>query len=73
MKDFSAEVRANLDVGNFVHKATLLMDVLENSLESVIDLMLEEMLADNERMETITKDAKCALFTHDSGKDQYID
>ena len=68
MKDFCAEVRANLDVGNFVHKATLLMDVIENDLESVVDLMLEELLAGNERVEAITKEAKSALFTHDSGK-----
>ena len=39
MKDFCAEVRANLDVGNFVHTATLLMDVIENDLESIVDLI----------------------------------
>ncbi|XP_072172841.1 solute carrier family 4 member 11-like [Diadema setosum] len=66
MKDFSAEVRATLDVGNFVNRATLLLDINQTSLESIVTLLLAKMLAGDERSETITKEGRAALMTHDS-------
>ena len=69
MKDFSAEVRATLDVSNFVNRATLLLDINQTSLESIVTLLLAKMLAGDERSETITKEGRAALMTHDSGND----
>ncbi|KAJ8040324.1 Sodium bicarbonate transporter-like protein 11 [Holothuria leucospilota] len=66
MKDFSAEIRATLDVGNFVQQATLLLDVSIASLEAIIDLILAKMLHDDEKAADISREAKLALFTHDS-------
>ncbi|XP_071849821.1 solute carrier family 4 member 11-like isoform X4 [Apostichopus japonicus] len=66
MKDFSAEIRATLDVGNFVQQATLLLDVSIASLEAIIDLILAKMLHDDETASDISREAKLALFTHDS-------
>lgn len=68
MKDFSAEIRATLDVGNFVQQATLLLDVSIASLEAIIDLILAKMLHDDETASDISREAKLALFTHDSGR-----
>lgn len=66
MKDFSAEVRASLDVGNFVNRAILLLDINQTSLESIVTLLLAKMLAGDERSEAIMKEGRAALMTHDS-------
>ncbi|XP_041475181.1 sodium bicarbonate transporter-like protein 11 isoform X2 [Lytechinus variegatus] len=66
MKDFSAEVRATLDVGNFVNRATLLLDINQTSLESIVTLLLAKMLAGDERSDMIMKEGRAALMTHDS-------
>eukprot|EP00057_Strongylocentrotus_purpuratus_P007095 XP_011661569.1 PREDICTED: sodium bicarbonate transporter-like protein 11 isoform X3 [Strongylocentrotus purpuratus] len=66
MKDFSAEVRASLDVGNFVNRAILLLDINQTSLESIVTLLLAKMLAGDERSDMIMKEGRAALMTHDS-------
>lgn len=68
MKDFSAEVRASLDVGNFVNRAILLLDINQTSLESIVTLLLAKMLAGDERSDMIMKEGRAALMTHDSGR-----
>lgn len=68
MKDFSNEVRATLDIDNFVCQASLLLDVTETTVESIMDRLLEKLLEGDEREEIITKEAKSVLFSHDSGR-----
>ena len=69
MKDFSAEIRASLDVENFLAQARLMLDLNENSLEGIMDHMLHSLL-DTEEPQTSAEDAIKALFTHDSGRYQ---
>ncbi|KAH6940738.1 hypothetical protein HPB50_005779 [Hyalomma asiaticum] len=42
MKDFGAEVRASMDVDQFLIQAVLLLDVQETSLEGIVDKMLQK-------------------------------
>lgn len=67
MKDFAAEVRGVLDVEHFLHQAVLLLDITETSLEGVVDIMLERMLAADES-QCSPQEVKTALFTNDTGK-----
>ncbi|XP_071799371.1 solute carrier family 4 member 11-like isoform X4 [Asterias amurensis] len=68
MKDFSNEVRATLDIDNFVGQASLLLDVTETTVESIMDRLLAKLLEGDEKEEIITKEAKSVLFSHDSGR-----
>lgn len=43
MKDFAAEVRASMDVDQFLNQAVLLLDVQETSVEGIIDKMLHKV------------------------------
>lgn len=43
MKDFGAEVRASMDVDQFLIQAVLLLDVQETSLEGIVDKMLQKV------------------------------
>ena len=43
MKDFGAEVRASMDVDQFLQQAVLLLDVTETSLEGIVDKMLRKV------------------------------
>ena len=43
MKDFGAEVRASMDVDQFLQQAVLLLDISENSLEGIVDRMLRKV------------------------------
>ena len=65
MKDFAAEIRASVDVENFLHQAQLLLDIQENNMEDIIDVMLHHLL-DNEEPQVSVEEAKKAVFTHDS-------
>ncbi|KAF8790136.1 hypothetical protein HNY73_005203 [Argiope bruennichi] len=42
MKDFAAEVRASMDVDQFLNQAVLLLDVQDTSVEGIIDKMLHK-------------------------------
>ena len=44
MKDFAAEIRAHLDVEQFLSQAQLMLDVHETNVESVMDAMLHHLL-----------------------------
>ncbi|XP_074593858.1 solute carrier family 4 member 11-like isoform X2 [Brevipalpus obovatus] len=65
MKDFGAEVRASMDVDQFLQQAVLLLDVQETSLEGIVDKMVKKVLDMKEPQATL-KEAKVALFTHES-------
>ncbi|XP_022239063.1 sodium bicarbonate transporter-like protein 11, partial [Limulus polyphemus] len=65
MKDFGAEVRASMDVDQFLNQAVLLLDVQETSLEGVVDRMLQKVL-DTKEPTLCMSEAKAGLFTHDS-------
>nr|XP_015925621.1 sodium bicarbonate transporter-like protein 11 isoform X1 [Parasteatoda tepidariorum] len=65
MKDFAAEVRASMDVDQFLNQAVLLLDVQETSVEGIIDKMLHKVLDSRESLITISE-AKEAIFTEDS-------
>jgi hypothetical protein len=67
MKDFSAEIRATLDIAHFLNQAVLLLDVTETNLERVVELMLHKML-DTEEPQCTVSEAKSLLFTSDSGQ-----
>ncbi|GFU20365.1 uncharacterized protein NPIL_98051 [Nephila pilipes] len=43
MKDFAAEVRASMDVDQFLNQAVLLLDVQDTSVEGIIDKMLHKL------------------------------
>jgi len=43
MKDFGAEVRASMDVDQFLQQAVLLLDITETSLEGIVDKMLRKV------------------------------
>lgn len=64
MKDFGAEVRASMDVDQFLIQAVLLLDVQETSLEGIVDKMLHKVLEGREHLATINE-AKDSLFTHE--------
>ncbi|XP_033608910.1 sodium bicarbonate transporter-like protein 11 isoform X2 [Cryptotermes secundus] len=65
MKDFSAEIRATLDIAHFLNQAVLLLDLTETNLECVVELMLHKML-DAEEPQCTVAEAKSLLFTSDS-------
>lgn len=64
MRDFGAEVRASMDVDQFLIQAVLLLDVQETSLEGIVDKMLQKVLDGREQMATLAE-AKESLFTHE--------
>lgn len=43
MKDFGAEVRASMDVDQFLQQAVLLLDVPDSSLEGIVEKMLRKV------------------------------
>lgn len=67
MKDFGAEVRASMDVDQFLQQAVLLLDVNETSLEGIVDKIVNKVLDGREPLASL-KEAKTVLFTHESGK-----
>jgi len=68
MKDFAAEIRAHLDVEQFLSQAQLMLDVHETNVERVLDAMLHHLLDNDEQSGPAAfHDAKKVLFTHDSG------
>ena len=68
MKDFAAEIRASLDVENFLNQAVLLLDVSESSLDAILDRMLKLVLNKTDEPHTTVDDAKKAIYVHESGK-----
>jgi len=69
MKDFGSEVRATLDVAHFLNQAVLLLDVCENSLESLVDVMIAKLFRVAELSEVSDEEIKSAIFANDSGEE----
>ncbi|XP_063591828.1 uncharacterized protein LOC134768913 [Penaeus indicus] len=67
MKDFGSEVRASMDIAHFLAQATLVLDVVETSLEGITDLLLTKLLEKDEPLCSVAE-AKSILFTHDTCK-----
>ena len=67
MKDFAAEIRASMDVENFLHQAHLILDMGENNMDSIIDRLLSHIVEHEDNPTNIVEEAKKSLFTHDSG------
>ncbi|KAG8189652.1 hypothetical protein JTE90_018501 [Oedothorax gibbosus] len=66
VKDFAAEVRASMDVGQFLNQAGLFRTSSQDtSVEGIIDKMLNKVLDSRESLITISE-AKEAIFTEDS-------
>nr|XP_037287902.1 LOW QUALITY PROTEIN: sodium bicarbonate transporter-like protein 11 [Rhipicephalus microplus] len=61
MKDFNNEVRASLDIRNFLRDATVLLDVQETTLEDVVDLVLKKVLESSEPGTSVSETKK-SLF-----------
>ncbi|XP_022324265.2 solute carrier family 4 member 11-like isoform X2 [Crassostrea virginica] len=64
MKDFSLEVRAAMDVKNFLKKTVLILDLNKLSLDEIIDEILHKLL-DSSGSKHSFDQARSALFTHD--------
>lgn len=67
MKDFSMEVRATMDVQNFLKKTVLILDLNKVSLDEIIDEILHKLLDSSGSKHSLDQ-ARSALFTHDCGK-----
>lgn len=67
MKDFAAEIRASVDVENFLQGAQLMLDMQESNMEDIVEAMLHHLLKDEEPTVTV-EDASRAVFTHDSSR-----
>jgi len=62
LKDFGAEVRPAVDITQFLlQQSVLLLDVVENSPEDLVEVLLRNMVPN------VASEAKSILFTHDSG------
>lgn len=71
MKDFGSEVRASMDIAHFLAQATLVLDVVETSLEGITDLLLTKLLEKDEPLCSVAE-AKSILFTHDTCEYHFI-
>ena len=71
MKDFSAEIRAHLDVEHFLSQAQLMLDLPETNAEQILDRMLHHLL-DSEENPVAFQEASKVLFTHKSGQLTYL-
>jgi len=71
MKDFAAEIRAHLDVEQFLSQAQLMLDLPETNMEEILDRMLHNLL-DRDETPAAFIEARKALFTHRSGPTCFI-
>lgn len=63
MKDFSTEVRAFMDVNQFMNDATVLLDVTENTLESIVDMVLKKVLTASEPSTSVAETSKATFMS----------
>lgn len=70
MKDFTAEIRASVDVENFLSQTRLLLDLHESSLELIMDSLLHHLL-DQVEHPSAFDEAKKLLYTHDNGNQAF--
>ncbi|ELT93973.1 hypothetical protein CAPTEDRAFT_160698 [Capitella teleta] len=66
MKDFAAEIRASMDVENFMSEAKLILDLHESTVEATLEKMVRFLLDNKEEPEVAVDEVRRALFTHDS-------
>jgi len=66
MKDFAAEIRAHLDVEQFLSQAQLMLDLPETNMEQILEQMLHNLL-DGDESAAAFIEARKLLFTHRSG------
>ncbi|ESO01913.1 hypothetical protein HELRODRAFT_65855 [Helobdella robusta] len=71
MKDFAAEIRAHLDVEQFLSQAQLMLDVQENDLKQILNEMLHHLM-DHEESVSAFQEASRALFTDATGQLGFI-
>ena len=64
MKDFGAEVRASMDVDQFLQQAVLLLDITETSLEGIVDRMLRKVCTKLFLYDTIALHTNKNTHTH---------
>ncbi|CAM1310209.1 SLC4A11 (predicted) [Pycnogonum litorale] len=65
LKDFGSEVRASMDVVQFLNQAVLFLDIHETSLDGIIEKILQKVL-DQEEPHCTVDEAKKSLFANDS-------
>jgi len=68
MKDFAAEIRAHLDVEQFLSQAQLMLDVHETNVESVMDAMLHHLL-DSDDQSGLDSDDHVTCWTQMTSRD----
>ena len=66
MKDFAAEIRAHMDVEQFLSQAQLMLDVQETEMAEILNCMLHHLL-DTEESANAFQEAMKVLFTDSSG------
>ncbi|XP_067678209.1 solute carrier family 4 member 11-like isoform X1 [Haliotis asinina] len=67
VKDFSAEVRASLDVESYLKDATLMLDLHETGMQEIVNTMLNRVIKNQDNPEFDIAEAKASLYTADSG------
>ena len=65
MKDFAAEIRAHLDVEQFLSQAQLMLDVHETNVECILDAMLHHLLDSDDQAGVICWTAMTILDSDD--------
>jgi len=66
MKDFAAEIRAHLDVEQFLSQAQLMLDLPETNMQQILNRMLHNLL-DRDEPPAAFVEASKVLFTNRSG------
>lgn len=66
MKDFAGEIRASMDVENFLNQARLILDLHESNMESILDNILQHLMEKKDEPPSVVEEARKALFTHDN-------
>ncbi|XP_076468125.1 solute carrier family 4 member 11-like isoform X2 [Babylonia areolata] len=65
-KNFSAEVRAAVDVRQFLNSTYLALHLSETNPDVIVDVLLKKMLADvSDQGGSVLEEAKTSIFTHD--------
>ena len=67
-KDFGVEVRAEMDIDQFLSRGVVLLDVAETSLESILDALLNKLALSIEEHQFHIGEVKGLLIAHDSAQ-----
>ena len=66
MKDFGSEVRGQLDAAHFFNNAVIILDLDAILVESIVDVMLGQLLLVAQEPNCSLEDAKACIFPNDS-------